>query len=339
MRYRSRTIDVTKGILTIGMVLAHVIQLLGDGRSWTLKYISLYTNLVSFSGFLFCFGFASWHAYISREPKPLRSILKTSCKCYLAFIVSGVAYRLLIESRPLTIDLVVRIAEARDLPGYSEFLISFAIIPLLGLVITKPLHVVTRNKWGIIAASLACLSLTYIHYPFLHHGWLCLFFGRYGTASFPVVQYFPLFLCGLFVARHALTPGVSWLWTGGCIVVGFSALLASGVQTSRFPPAASWILASAGMVGIYAACAQGIVSFFPGGVTHYLGGVGRNVLSYLLLSNGLIFSIQHWRGRLHGTAKLIGCFLILMVVLFFLHWVVGIFRRDGAWYSAQTENE
>jgi hypothetical protein len=95
MKQRSVHIDLTKGLLTVGMVFAHVIQLLATTQIKALKEFSLLTNLVLFSGFLFCFGFAAWAAYLQWPKLPWAS---TSLKCYLAFIVSGVAYRILVNS-------------------------------------------------------------------------------------------------------------------------------------------------------------------------------------------------------------------------------------------------
>lgn len=55
---RSSALDIFKGLLVFGMILAHVIQILGGRNNYLLTAISNYINLISFSGFLFAFGYA-----------------------------------------------------------------------------------------------------------------------------------------------------------------------------------------------------------------------------------------------------------------------------------------
>lgn len=54
MRKREKGIDLFKAILVIGMILGHVFQLLARNNQIT-NLIIKYINLISFSGFLFCF--------------------------------------------------------------------------------------------------------------------------------------------------------------------------------------------------------------------------------------------------------------------------------------------
>ncbi|MGG7131502.1 hypothetical protein [Clostridium perfringens] len=53
--HRNRSIDFMKTILVFGMIEAHVIQFLGNQLN-KLQYInSIFINLITFSGFMFCF--------------------------------------------------------------------------------------------------------------------------------------------------------------------------------------------------------------------------------------------------------------------------------------------
>jgi hypothetical protein len=109
-------IDAFKGLLVLGMALAHVIQLLGDGSSKLLEFFSFVTNLVSFSGFLMCFGCVSWSAYLRKPATPRRAILSTACKCYLAFVFSGVAYLGFVAKSQVAFVTFVHVAFLRNIP-------------------------------------------------------------------------------------------------------------------------------------------------------------------------------------------------------------------------------
>jgi len=118
MNRRVIEIDTTKGLLTIWMILCHVIQLLSIRTNIPFKAITFFTNLISSSGFYFCLGYAVWLAYLGREKLPWGRILRTAGKCYGAFVVSGFAYRFLVD-REAGLREFFRIAFLRDVPGYS----------------------------------------------------------------------------------------------------------------------------------------------------------------------------------------------------------------------------
>jgi hypothetical protein len=99
VRERNSDLDIMKGLLTAGMVFAHLIEFFA-APSLALETLSVFIDLVSFSGFFFCFGFAVWLAYLDGPAARWRAALRTACKCYVAFVVSGSAFRILVDGQP-----------------------------------------------------------------------------------------------------------------------------------------------------------------------------------------------------------------------------------------------
>ena len=67
---RDLSLDAFKGLLVLGMISAHVIQFLAAPNA-ALNVVSIVINLISFSGFLFAFGYATglrtWAASLKRH--------------------------------------------------------------------------------------------------------------------------------------------------------------------------------------------------------------------------------------------------------------------------------
>src|SRR5437868_1945961 len=91
---RVAAIDYMKSFLIIGMILGHTIQFLNTGSNSMVNSLltrfSGYINLVTFPGFLFCFGYACYVAYLQKENKEVRlKIFKTAIKILLAYYISA----------------------------------------------------------------------------------------------------------------------------------------------------------------------------------------------------------------------------------------------------------
>ena len=113
---RDYGIDVMRGILVVGMILGHVIGLLTEGHQASLNLAGYLINLVSYSGFLFCFGFATQIAYFSR-PRAARLILITAGRLLLAFYISALAYQLFVAHDRLDLASLLGIVPRRLSPS------------------------------------------------------------------------------------------------------------------------------------------------------------------------------------------------------------------------------
>ena len=124
---RNKTIDAYKGILVVLMILAHVIQFLCIGNHLS-TYLSSYVNLTTFSGFFFIFGFTNQIAYFDKDDNkhPQKKILNNAVKILIAYYISAFSYRFFISTVfVFSLKLFAEIIIFYDVPGYSEFLISF----------------------------------------------------------------------------------------------------------------------------------------------------------------------------------------------------------------------
>lgn len=100
-RKRERAIDMFKGLLVLGMVYCHTLQFFSDMQLYPngQPFVDI-INLITFSGFVFSFGYVSQLAYYS---KPFRHaaprMLVAAVKTLAAFYVSGMAFRVFIDGR------------------------------------------------------------------------------------------------------------------------------------------------------------------------------------------------------------------------------------------------
>lgn len=322
MKRRNVSIDVTKGLLAVGMVFAHVVQLLGNDSPF-LKRLVLLLNLVSFSGFFFCFGFAAWGAYLSKPQIPWANVVRTASKCYFAFLLSGIAYAVLIGGQAFSISEVSRITLLREIPGYSEFLLSFSLIILLSCLAAPLIRRATDSPKNLGMTILLCLAVTLLPSRFTYDPLLGLLIGGSGTLYFPVISYLPLFLIGVFLARSEDKFKSSWVFIGAGGTLLFLVLTALKVPISRFPPSPLWILGSIALVFVYYGAGRAIARFPQNPVTRYFNLVGNNVLFYLLLSNLTLFVLKTRYGLASPDLKqTLIIYGILMVGLSFLQSIV-----------------
>ena len=318
---RDYSIDIFKGLLVIGMVYCHILQFFSDPEVYTgAQRVIDVVNIVTFSGFVFSFGYVGQLAYYS---KPLKAVygrmLSTAVKTLIAFYISGTYYRLFLDRKPLTWSTVKPILLLQDIPGWSEFLVSFSLIMLVGLVLFKPLTWLIERKLIFWVVVLLLLMTTYFPYDKVTVNQLGLLIGTRKFASFPVVQYFPYYLIGMYVARYRL--GWNWkLFLGSFVSTGIfiAYVTVKHGLPERFPPSLFWILSSSFLVYLYFLVAKVLTLKMK--YTKFLTVLGQNVLLYLLMSNMMIFTLKHNQDQLLlSTAEGFGFDVgILLLISFFI---------------------
>jgi fucose 4-O-acetylase-like acetyltransferase len=292
---RDLSIDIFKGLLVVGMVYAHVLQFFGDFRAYPMEVgLSDFFNLITFSGFVFSFGFVSQIAYYRKSFREVYvRMVTTSFKLLIAFYISGVFFRMFIDNRPLLWNATLKpILLLQDIPGWSEFLASFFAITLAGVLLFRPLQWLLAHQGWFWLTVPALLATTFIPYESVTSTQLGLLIGTKAFAAFPVVQYFPFYLLGMYFAKN----GIGWN-----AKVFAASLLCSGVFVyfyathgeqlpSRFPPSWIWIVAPNAVLYGYYLCSKSL-RHVPI-VGKVLESIGRNVLFYLLFSNLFIFTLR-----------------------------------------------
>lgn len=290
---RERAIDFFKGLLVLGMVYCHSLQFFSDplvfpdGQYW-IETI----NLITFSGFVFSFGYVSQLVYYSKSfnraaPRMAIAALKT----LIGFYISGLAYRVFIDGREISFATIKPILLLQDIPGWSEFLISFSYLTVAGLLLFVPLRWLAERRWIAIVVAASLLAATWLPYGVVHTPQLGPLLGTRDFASFPILQYFPYYLIGMLFAKYR----VVWNWRVLAVAGIATALfiwkwLSADALPERFPPSVWWIIGPALLLYGYYLAARFMeryaVLFLP------FEAMGRNVLWYLIMSNILIFALN-----------------------------------------------
>ena len=132
---RKREIDILKGILTITMILCHSIQFFGVEKDPVQGLLVNVINLTTFSGFVFCFGYVGEMAYFQKSwPTAAKKMGKNVLRILIAFYLSGIAYVALVEGKIFRMDFIREVLFLQKYPGWSEFLVSFSAMLLIGIV-------------------------------------------------------------------------------------------------------------------------------------------------------------------------------------------------------------
>jgi len=326
VKRRERAIDLFKGLLVIGMVYCHTLQFFSDQQVYPngQRFIDA-INLITFSGFVFAFGYVSQLAYYTKTfRRAAPRMLAAAAKTLVAFYLSGTAYRLFIDGRGMTWANIKPILLLDDMPGWSEFLASFTYLIVLGLVLFVPLKKMAERKWLGFAAAAALLLTTWLPYGSIHATQLGPLIGTRDFASFPVLQYFPYYIVGMLFARHRIVW--DWRMLAGAIVLSgaflWKWLSAEGqALPGRFPPTVWWIVGPAlALYGYY--LLSRLLERYPAPFAP-IEAMGRNVLWFLVMSNVLIFALKSKQpDYMIGASD--GCWmaLVLLAVVSFSVWIV-----------------
>ncbi|WP_017446652.1 hypothetical protein [Gayadomonas joobiniege] len=323
MSPRDNKIDVLKGMLTLGMVFAHTIQFLDGSYNPILQAVSTYTNLVSFSGFLGCFGFACWIAYLSKQSIPWKKVSSTVVKCYFAFVLSGIAFRYFVSGQSLDLEGIMKIVGLRDIPGYSEFLIAFALITVASCIFAPLLRLLVADIRRVCVFSLAILVFAqFLPQTFIYDPWIGLLLGGSEFSYFPIVLYSPIFVIGAWIAHSQHKYSIISLSAAIVLVLIFSMLTFAEISVDRFPPDAIWLIASSSLAYIYLGLSIFITDKCPRWIKLYLNSVGQNVLYYLLFSNIVLFICYYLGVRgTFTTVQTCVAYFCLMGIIYFSQWI------------------
>lgn len=323
---RDDGIDLLKGLFVIGMVWGHLVDLWSttNGRAGNIYYA---LSIVTFSGFLFCFGYAMQLSY-SRGRLTLTHALSNTARILIAFYISGIAYELIVHAKDWTPQDLGNVLIIKTLPELSEFLPAFALTSLIGSLLMRPLNWIIAS-WPRLGLTLFLLLLTTL----LPFGWvqspqLCLLIGCEQNlfTSFPVLQYFIFFLLGMAVAQKNFR--FSWIMP----IVGVAALgiylyfhFTQGMAR-RFPPDLKWILGGLTFLILWYSAAR-LLERVPL-IRDLLVPIGRNTLFYYLFTNLLFFA-----GRKSFDTYQFGfftSFLLAFVVLLVGYFFISIVRPAPA---------
>ncbi|MGL4420521.1 MAG: hypothetical protein ACRCZF_07645, partial [Gemmataceae bacterium] len=282
---RSTAIDGIKGVLVVGMILAHSIQLLGNGW-WPFHVVSETVNLVAFPVFLFCFGFAIERAYYARPTIPWFRVLRLILRCWIAFALSSIAYFVL-RGRLSIEGAILATLRLETLAPYSEFLVAFPLVLLVLVSARRLVILIVASLFGPLALGFLVLTMiALVPPPQGFHTLGSLIIRDADRVSFPVVEWLPMALMGVMSARRAM-PKVL-LGPALAAVVLFIGGTARGMAFQRFPLSAEWYACSLAVVIALAAALPTLHQLSFGKL---LPLWGRSTLMLLVMSNTVLFAI------------------------------------------------
>ena len=306
---RNRAVDVGRGLLVLMMVYCHVLQFYGDSMLFPMVgHIINGVNMTVFPAFVFYFGVTAEMAYLNKSyRRALPGMIRTCLRAYGAFVISGVGFRILREGKPFGPGTVRRVMQLADIPGWSEFLIAFALYALLLIVLFPLFRALSRRPLVSLMVGAVCvISCECVPYSVVPTR-LALLIGGRDYAYFPAVQYMPYLLAGMVFARgegsvRRRLLGLAVL----CTAAGAACWAIEGRMPSRFPPDWAWIMSCALCAALIVLAGYGLAALENTGlrrvfraVCDVLAHLGSRSLYYLLSSNIVIFTLA---GRGIGPA-------------------------------------
>lgn len=288
---RNISIDVLKGWLVSTMILAHTIQLFGS-FTMTDFLTSNYIGLTAYSTFLLCFGYTTQLSYFNAPEVNKQKILRTVLRILFAYYLSAISYEIFLGERSNDPSLYGSILSLSHIPFYSEFLLGFCLTLILAWLLNSPLKWLQSEPYLFFTTLVLLPFSTFIPYGWVSSTQIGLWIGAPPEVSltFPVLQYFPFFLIGRYLASEKVTPGKWWVSASiGGVLLFLLYFLLDGLPR-RFPPDLAWILGA-----IPLAILGFVVSEKAAQITiirRIFTPIGANSLFFLLLSNFLLFALK-----------------------------------------------
>lgn len=309
-KQRDRSIDMFKVILVTGMILCHCIMLL---KVYGLKsyIVSEYFNVVTFSGFLFCFGYATGIAYLSKSRRVVTPKLVKNCvRTLIAFYISGLGYELLINN-DFSFNTIFNTLILNHMPGYSEFLAGFFALNLMILIFFNQFKRLLTSRYLIVLVLMISLIATQIPYDKVPSVQLGLIFGSTKFGSFPILQYFGYYLLGAYFQQNKIKFNAKYIFIAIlCSLIFLQYVFAHHIPPLRFPPSLRWIIGGAGILYGYYGLSIWLSRKLKNNSFIYL--IGEKTLWFLVLSNLLIFTFRRIYPSLVNAQT---CILIAIAIL------------------------
>jgi len=290
---RAADLDLLKTLLVIAMIGAHVVQLVTLRPRPEANVFAEYANLVSFSGFMFAFGIGLGLPKPKGRKRTPWQLVRPSLLLLCAVYASSFGFAMLVDRKPLTMQLAIDVVTMQRLFGWSEFLATFFMLSVVTLVARPALLAIGRNPWLLVGASVACLATTWIRTDAIVP-LLPTLVSHTQFANFPLLPYLPWFLLGIWYGTH---PVRAWHFVPALAVTGYLYWVTwqTGEFPGRFPPTILWIVGPAAILLGYLAFCRWLAARVT--IAPMLLVPGRHVLSFLVLSNLGLFATRYFIGK------------------------------------------
>jgi fucose 4-O-acetylase-like acetyltransferase len=234
---RDYHLDTVKGLAVIAMSFVHVNIFFLNTSNAILDSITKWGAISCFSAFLLISGILVGKS-ISNKKKP--SWFKTAKKLffiYLVYLIIGLLSWYVTQGS-LSISEIDRIIILKELPLLSEYLINFLLLYLLLKVCYGCLERVSKSIILTILVSVGIYALGHYLYSidFLNNVWFKgLFVGIGDYHYFPLFQYLPIYLLGIYLGRKSKTK--YYIYAFVVVLMSYFAIKIFNLTPwRRFPP-------------------------------------------------------------------------------------------------------
>jgi uncharacterized membrane protein len=351
---REKSIDILRGLTVALMIITHVIAITYDfekGTSGLVYHVGLIGGIASFTSFLFISGISSFFAYykngeLAREK--YRKIIIRTLKIVLVFYLLAVAFNiasriLYLPVNTLWLKQVVKIISFLEVPEFTEFLITLAFFSLSILIFSRFYLLALRNKFVLVAAGVGSFVLGLALYTInfesnILNYYKSLLAGHGNLHTFPLLQYFPIFLLGLYFGKFLLTQkgffqrvkGSSVLLIGSSVVTIISVLIYSKFDSinfypmpneGRFPPSIGFLGLSL-TISLILLLGSLLIDRYKNRLVNPIIFIGEHALGFFLLHELILFAfkfITSFEGnfiRFDSFLEILGIFVIVMLSCF-----------------------
>lgn len=282
---RNPALDRMKGFLVIGMVLSHTFNFYPIGSMFFHGVFSTYISTMTFPGFMFVLGYVSQYAYFSKDRSyAARRILSGFAKAMAAFYICGFFYTIFMQ-RNYSLQGIFDKLILRELPSYSEFLLSFALLYLVMYLFFPFIKNMSDRTLFILCAC--SLGMTFFPYHLVTHPLPASIVGCENLCTFPLAQYGIYFLAGIYFCRRKIVFH-KWMYPLSllCTACFLAYHFILGQFPILFPPTFIRVLGTTGIVYTYYLIAQ--KSFGKYGDAA-LAFIGKHTLAILVVHNVFLF--------------------------------------------------
>lgn len=324
------SLDLARGLFIFTMIAAHSIFFFHYSINPLLQTLSGLGDFISFTGTLLIAGATASMAYLDPEIN-LKSHLYRGLKrlfiyliCYFAlslfaaFVISG-------WSNTLPWEII----SLQKLVPFTEFILPFLILGFLNLPL-RPIYRYLLN-YPLIGLSLGSLSfflgnVLASQTLTLPGNWQAIWVWHTGSFSFPILQYFPVYLLGMYLGKYLknnANPKSSLSSIGGLFQSGFwlslvifFAGLSRGVSPislfSRWPPSILFIVSSTTVCLLVILCLVRLhhLASFPWTRTLLLV-LGQNAFALFFTHTAILYLYQFF-----SLPKVYSALLVIVLWLF-----------------------
>jgi uncharacterized membrane protein len=348
---REKSIDILRGLTVALMVITHVIAVTYDyekGTSGLVYHVGLIGGIASFTSFLFISGVSSFFAYYKSgelEREKYKRIIIRTLKIILIFYLLAFAFN--IASRILYLPIntfwlkqVIKILGFLEVPEFTEFLITLAFFSLSILIFSKLYLLALRNKLVLVIAGVVSFILGISLYTVnfennILNYYKALLAGHGNLHTFPILQYFPIFLLGLYFGKYLLTrkdflqrvKGSSILLIGSSLITIISVLLYSKFDSlhfypmpneGRFPPSIGFLGLSL-TIALLLLLGSFVIDRYKNRLVNPIIFIGEHALGFFLLHELILFAFKFFTSfegyfiRFSSFLEILVVFMIVMI--------------------------